>query len=242
MKVFGDQGWLVFVLPGFIALFTAGFISDFPQIRDAQLPIIYIALTVLSVSVPFSCIHIYGRLKGKQYYIDSLIRSPSVVALIFLCSVILGFLFGIAHTTDYVSRGLRSVFGKDIILTSSHSELIKVLFKNSYNEKFFDGQPHISDDLKKFRNRYARFRFSKGRSTYEGVVSDFFGSVDKPQVYLSPACIIGPRGVRVVKGPGVWLNLDEVSDIQFIYSVCSECAMALEIAAGQAVHQLCPFK
>ncbi|UVK38742.1 hypothetical protein LHFGNBLO_000020 [Mesorhizobium sp. AR10] len=242
MNFLGDQRWLIYVLPGFIALFVASFISDFPQIRDSQLPIVYIALTAMSVAIPLLAVHIYGKLRGIPFEFDSTIRSPMVLSAIFFSSVVLGFVFGVAHTTDYVSRGLRGVFGKDIVLTSSHSELIKVLFKNAYNEKFTDGQPHLDSKYKRnHTNRYAIFTFAGDRKSYEGVVAEFFGTNDKPQVYLSPACSIEKGDPIVVRGPGVWLNLEGLEDIQFVYSVCSKCASELELAAGNEPSKKCPF-
>ncbi|ANL68585.1 hypothetical protein AMC82_PC00021 (plasmid) [Rhizobium phaseoli] len=238
MNYFGDKKWLVFVLPGFFALFVASFISDFPQIRDAQLPIVYVALTVLSVAVPFLAAHLYGRWKGQTYTLDSLLTSPSMISSIFLCSLILGFLFGVAHTTDYVSRGLRSLFGKDIILTASQSDALHYLLKNSYNENFLDGNPYI----KSISNRYARIYSGDKRNVYEGVVASFFESTESPQAYLSPACLISNDRAFPINGPGVWLNLDKVADIQFIDARCSICAEQVALAAGQTKNWQCPFE
>jgi hypothetical protein len=242
MNFLGDQKWLVYILPGFIALFVASFISDFPQIRDTQLPIVYIALTALSVAIPLLCVHIYGRLRKIPFDFDATIHSLSVLSAIFACSILFGFAFGIAHTTDYVSRGLRAVFGKDIILTSSHFELIKYLFKNAYNDKFPDGQPYI-EDRKQRTNRYALFNFRKelGRHSFEGVITEFFGSTDRPQVYLSPACQIDGGKVTLIQGPGVWLDLEGIDEVSFVYSSCSKCASEIAIAAGQTARKPCPF-
>jgi hypothetical protein len=201
MQFLGDNRWLVVVLPGFFALFVAGFISDFPQVRDSQLPIVYVALTALSVAIPFGALHIYGRVRKKQFSVNLLLRKPAFVAGIFVTSVVLGFIFGILNTTDVVSRDLRAIFGKDIILTSSQSEVLKVLFKLSYSADFaeYDGWPgkggsdgvtnFISDDLKRFRNRYVKVNFGEKRNSYEGVVTSFYEGSEKPQVYMSPACL-----------------------------------------------------
>ena len=240
MSILGEHRWIVFVLPGFIALFVASFISDFPEIRDSQLPIVYIALTLLSVAIPLLIVHIYGKVSRKGFLFGDIIRSPYIISSIFSCSVLLGFLFGVAHTTDYVSSGLRSVFGKDIILTSSHSELIKVLFRESYKDGFEDGQPHKTLKVDS-TNRYARFRFSQNRESYEGVITSYFGGDDLPQVYLSPACLVRKDDVAPINGPGVWLNLEKVEAIQFIYDVCSMCATQIEIAAGNEPSSSCPF-
>ncbi|WSH67959.1 hypothetical protein U8Q05_26875 (plasmid) [Rhizobium ruizarguesonis] len=238
MNYFGDNKWLVFVLPGFLALFVASFISDFPQVRDVQLPIIYVALTVLSVAVPFLVVHGYGKWRGFSYTPDQLVRSPPMVSAIFLCSLILGFLFGVAHTTDYVSRALRSVFGKDVVLTASQSDALHVLLKNAYNDKFLDGNPYIKSGT----NRYARIYSSDKRNVYEGVVTAFFESTERPQVYLSPACVVERGNATAINGPGAWLNLDKVSDIQFIDAKCSPCAEQIAVSAGVAKDWQCPFK
>ncbi|WP_455270916.1 hypothetical protein [Rhizobium herbae] len=137
MNFLGDNRWLVFILPGFIALFVASFISDFPEVRESQLPIIYIALTALSVSIPLAVVHAYGVIFKVPYTWNDIIRSPYVLLGILASSIVLGFLFGVAHTTDYVSRGLRGIFGRDIVLTSSHSDPLHQVLKNSYNENFW---------------------------------------------------------------------------------------------------------
>src|SRR5262245_13974680 len=98
MKFLDDHRWLVFVLPGFFALFVAGFVSDFPEIRDVELPIVYVALTALSVVIPLAVLHLYGRAKGIGYTTDSLPQRPRFVLGVFVTSIVLGFTFGIIHT------------------------------------------------------------------------------------------------------------------------------------------------
>jgi Family of unknown function (DUF6338) len=246
MQFFENQKWLVYVLPGFVALFVAGFISDFPEIRDTQLPIIYVALTLLSVAIPLSCLHVYGARRGIAYDINKITQRPGVVATIFAFSVFLGFSFGIAHTTDYISRLLRSIFGRDIILVSSHSEPISVLFKLAYEgEKFgreLDGQPYVPSEIQNFASRFVRIRFEENQEEYEGVVTSYFGSTERRQVYLSPACKIDSTAVVPIRGPGVWLNLEKVQSVQFIYSMCSECKSLIDISAGQQSSVMCPIK
>jgi len=237
MSFLGDNRWLVIVLPGFIALFVASFISDFPEVRDTQLPIVYIALTALSVAVPFFVVHLYGKAKGVPYSIDSLIRSPLVVSSIFACSLVLGFLFGVAHATDYISRGLRSFFGKDLILTPSHSDVLHFLMKTSYSNKFMDGHPYIKTSA----NRYARIYSSDSRNVYEGVITSYFNSTETAQVYLSPACLLTTDAVTPINGPGAWMNMDKVSDIQFIDARCSVCAEQVALTSGRPKDWVCPF-
>lgn len=238
MNYFGDNRWLVFILPGFVSLFVASFISDFPDIRDSQLPVVYVALTALSIILPIAVFHAAGVVRGVSYQFEKLVYNPYFVSLVFLVSLLLGLFFGIAHTTDYISRGLRYYFGRDIILTSSKSDPFHVLLKNIYNEKFMDGHPYIRMDE---TNRYSRIEFSDKGTSYEGVVTAFSESKEKPQLYLSPACIVQGKAVVPIKGPGVWLNLERVSSIQFINSKCSECAAATAVVSGRIPNQTCPF-
>ncbi|MDX0679882.1 hypothetical protein GOD41_30610 [Sinorhizobium medicae] len=241
MTVLGDHRWLVFVLPGFLALFVAQFVSDLPEISDTRLPVTYIALTFISVSVPFCWLHVYGRIRKKNYTVESAIRSPAFLGSVFAFSLLVGLAFGMAHTTDYASAALRSVLGANIVPVSSQAELKQNLFKtiNRPTDDFPDRQPYFQFAD---RNRYARFTFKEGRVSYEGSVGQYSGEGDGGQIYLSPGCIIENGTIAPVRGPGVWLNLDEVRDIQFVYSICSECALAIETAAGKQPPSLCPFR
>lgn len=238
MNFFGDNRWLVFVMPGFLALFVAMFVSDLPEIRDAFLPIIYVALTFLSVALPLGALHVYGKFRDKTYTLESALRIPSVLISIFTCSILIGLAFGIANTTDVVSQILRAAFGNDNVIVVSHSELNRLLFRNAGTDAFPDRQPHIEMQN---HNLYVRFTFKGERATYEGSIGQYYGTGDKPQIYISPACRIEEGKMSLVQGPGAWLDLEEAEDIQFIYSSCSECAKMLELQAGKPAPKSCPF-
>lgn len=242
MSLFGEHRWLIFVLPGFFSLFVAMFISDLPEINDTRLPVVYIALTFVSVALPLGCLHLFGRITGKAYTIQSALRVPAFLAGVFVSSLVVGLLFGMANTTDVVSDYLRALFGNNLVTVSSHSELAQSLFQkiNTPAERFPDRQPHFQyADT----NLYTRFVFKEGNNSYEGAVGQYSGRSEKQQqVYLSPACLVEKGIVTPVAGPGVWLNLTDVREIQFIYSVCSECALVVEQAAGKPVPRSCPFK
>ncbi|MDX8457281.1 hypothetical protein [Mesorhizobium humile] len=238
MNIFGENRWLVFVLPGFVALFVASFVSNLPEIPDSHLPIIYVALTTLSAVIPLGITHIYGIASGKKFELQSVLYSKYFVTSVFLCSLLLGLLFGIANSTDYFSAKLREVFGKDEILKASQSDLLSFLLKNAYNSKFVDGQPHVVD---KDTNRYARIKLSNESFSYEGVVTQFSVDPDDTEIYLSPACTIKKGKATLIKGPGVWLNMKDSKEIQFIYSICSICAAQVEISAGLPAPDTCPF-
>jgi hypothetical protein len=244
MQFLDNQRWLVYVLPGFISLFVATFISDFPQIRDVQLPIVYVALTALSVVIPVGLLHIYGLLTRRSFVISGIEKRPGLVTAIFFTSIVLGFLFGIGHTTDVVSDNLRKFLGKNTILRSSMSPLRQQLLKLSYQKEFseYDGQPNIESTQKESTGRYALVLFSNVEKAYEGVVHSYSGVSESPEVYLSPACEKTPQGVVPIKGPGVWVNLTNAKSIEIIYDVCSACAKEIEIAAGKSADFVCPFK
>lgn len=239
MNFSGGNKWLVFVLPGFIALFVAGFISDLPEIPDAHLPIIYAALTKLSTIIPLSVVHTYGVITKKSLEIGSIIYSKYIVASIFICAIFIGLLFGVAHSTDYLSEKLRSVFGETAILKSSQLELLYVMLKNAYNKKFVDAQPHVSN---KDTNRYVRIIMPGNLKSYEGVVTQFSVGASERQIYLSPDCEVDGNTAELIHGPGVWLDVKNYNEIQFFYSVCSICAKQVEIAAGLKADFVCPFK
>lgn len=242
-KYFGDYSWLVYVLPGFLALFVASFISDFPRIRDSQLPIVYVALTTLSVFIPLGIWHFFGKLTGYSFTFDRLLRSAFFLSTVFLNSVVLGGAFGFAHNSDWVSNSLRSVFGKDTILVASHTELIKVLFRESYSDAFlrWDGQPHTNYESS---NRYARIFIKDAPDgvAFEGVVTAYHGGSDNPQVWLSPACKMQGEVASAIAGPGVWLDIQNATEVRFLYDICSPCSLKLDELAGVTPPDICPLR
>lgn len=247
MSFLGDQRWLFFVLPGFIALFVASFVSDFPEIRDSQLPIIYVALTVCSVALPLVVVDLFGRITGEPFTFGGLLQSRKFIAAVFFCSVATGLLFGVAHTTNYVSDSLRALFGKDVIIKSSISELRQqILQLSSSTQKFaeFDRQPYVDPDTdKKWAQRYAVLHFSENLKSYEGYIAKYSATNEKPAVYLSPACYFSPEGeVIVVKGPGVWVDAEMATSIEILYETCSRCKLRIDEIFKKKSDRKCPIE
>ena len=240
----GDNRWIVFVLPGFLALFTAGFVSDFPQIRDVLIPFVYVALTAVSVSIPLLATHFLAVARGRRVYLGDLHRNVWFVTSTFAFSVLIGLLFGMAHSTDAVSHAMRSWFGKNIILVSSHTETLRLLFREAYQPDFvdeYDGNPYIHD---KERNVFVRLTYGNTEDVRvsHGVVHSYFGRVERPQVYLSPACKEETGNVVPIEGPGLWVNLDNLIEVEFQYQGCSSCAAALKRESGHGpLRTVCPF-
>jgi hypothetical protein len=234
MEFLGDKRWLVYVLPGFVSLFVASFISDLPKITDAQLPITYIALTFLSVAIPVGVADIYLRQRKQSRSLAEVIQQPIVVSSTFILSIIFGFLLGVFNNTDSVSEGLRSIFGKDKVLTATHTGVLPYLFKKSQLPELanLDGMPYLDRSFKEFRNRYMRFNFGSARDAYEGVATLYSASNEKPQVFLSPVCIIKNGQTTPHIGTGIWLSLDKLESVQVLYNECSPCAAQIETMFG----------
>ncbi len=230
MEFLGDKRWLVYVLPGFLALFIASFISDLPKISDAQLPITYIALTFLSVAIPLGFAHVALRLRNESRSLTEVIQWPSVILSTFALSLIFGFLFGMFNNTDWISIRLRSVFGDDNVLTLTHTEPLRYLFKNSQSPVLADRDwmPYVKPELKKLDGRYMRFDFGGDRDMYEGVVTLYYASSEKPQAFLSPVCIIKNGQVTPYIGTGIWLSLEKLKSVQVLYKECSSCQLEID--------------
>ena len=237
MNLLRDRGWL-YLIPGFLALFVASFVSDFPEIRDTQLPIVYISLTFISAIIPFIVVHLVLRFRKKVITIDYLQRSPWFISSVFFCSIGVGLLFGILHTTDVVSHSLRELIGKRLISVVSHDELVRELFSRSYSGGFPDGRVDFNSNTPSL---YLRIAFEKDSKIYEGVAENWYGGKTRPQIYLSPACRIESSVAIPVHGPGVWLDLKGVQDIQFIDDGCSICSTSLERAAGRTPNPKCSY-
>jgi hypothetical protein len=235
MEFFGDKRWLVYVLPGFLALFVASFISDLPKISDAQLPITYIALTFLCVAIPLGVSHVSLRLRNEARSLTEVIQRPIVVMWTFILAVIFGYLFGALNNTDSVSAALRKVFGKNNVLTLTHTEPLHYLFKKSQSQQLaeLDGTPYLDASFKEFATRYMRFEFESDREIYEGVVTLYNASSEKQQAFLSPVCIIKNGQATLNEGTGIWLSLEKLKSIKVLYYECSPCAAKIESMAGR---------
>ena len=241
------QKWIVYVLPGFLSLFVAGFISDFPQIRDVLIPFVYVALTALSLMLTLIIVHIIGKFKKREIFLTELYSNGFFISGVFSFSIILGFLFGLAHSTDAVSNWLRQLLGGNTILVSSHTEPLRLLFREAYQHDFvdnFDGIPP-SYICSKERNIYAVVRYGAGgaEKIAHGVVHTYHDYSDSPQAYLSPACTEISGEVTPVSGPGIWVNLTDVHSVEFVYQSCSPCAEALKADTGNGeLTNQCPFE
>lgn len=239
---FLDKRLYLFAVPGFIAYFSANFVSDMPNVRESQLPFIYFVLSVLSLLPPICVTFLVLRHRKLTVQFRDLMMNVKFVSITFVFSIVIGFGFGVLHTTDVMSAGLRSIFGKDIIPIFSHNELVRELFSRAYSNDFPDGRLEILP-AKKFdhSNRYVRISLSGGKKSYEGVVEKFFSGADKPQVYISPACSVVGNNVEVIQGPGVWVNLTNSTDIQFLDGRCSACATKHEELMERVGGQFCPY-
>lgn len=245
-----DKNLYLLALPGFVALFSANFVSDMPQIRDSQLPFVYFILSVFSLLPPICMTYLVTFIRKKAVSFKQLLSNAYFLLGTFVFSIIIGFSFGVMHTTDIVSSTLRNIFGKDIVPIYSHNELVRELFSRAYSTKYTfpdgrfppDGKNGIlPTDKFDHASRYARFSFSKGGVAYEGIVNKFFSGTDKPQAYISPACMINGNEVEIVQGPGVWINLASASTIQFIDARCSLCATKHEELNGREGGKTCPY-
>ena len=228
MNFLREGGWF-FLIPGFVAMFVAGFISDFPAIRDALIPVVYITLTFLSASIPLLIVHVFGVLNGVSVDLYRLIRRPSFFIVVLGFSIVWGFLFGVYYTNDRISTNLRALFGKDVVSVASHSELIRELISRApehrVGRRVWDGRPN-DNGLRHNTNRvWMRVTFDDPKlGVFEGRPEKWFGGNTERQIYMSPACRTGREGQpKPVTGPGIWLNLENVFSIEFVDSSCSPC-------------------
>ncbi|KZM50044.1 hypothetical protein [Labrenzia sp. OB1] len=242
-----DQKWIVYVLPGFLSLFVAGFVSDFPQIRDVLIPFVYVALTALSVIFPLAVTFVIAKISRRSIHLDELPSNGWFVTGVFLFSIVLGFVFGVAHSTDGVSNWLRQMLGKNVVLVSSHTEPVRLLLREAYQHDFvdeFDGVP-AAYIPKKERNIYTVVNYGAGETAKiaHGVVHSYHSHTESPQAYLSPACTEESGKVTPIQGPGIWVNLTDVHSIEFVYQSCSSCAAAIKADTGNGeLKSKCPFE
>ena len=229
MKFISDGVWL-FLIPGFIAIFVAGFISDFPAVHEAQLAISYVTVTTLCAAISLLAAHAVKRHRGERVELAQLVRRPWFALSLLVTSVVFGFLLGILHNTDRVSNMLQAIFGPELVTIVSHGQLRAELFGRSYgkggaNQPMWDGRPCFAHNTS---SHYIRVVFRDEARVYEGVAEKWSGRKDDPDVYLSPACEVEGETVTVIRGPGTWLNLEGVRQIQVIDDICSPCALQIQ--------------
>jgi hypothetical protein len=243
---------LLLAVPGFIALFAANFVSDFPAIRDSQLPFVYFIFSILSLAPPLCIVWGWLYLSGRSTSLKSVLGNASFIISTALFSLALGLSVGMLHTNDIVSNALRDVFGKNLVPIYSHDELVRELFSRMDSPQFLDGRFSSEasdsggilprDPFGLSSNRYARISLQNVDVTYEGKVIAFHSGTDTPQVYLSPACRMSPDGnISVVQGSGVWLSLESVNFVEIIDDVCSACATRHEELNGRVGGENCPY-
>ncbi len=242
---------LFLAVPGFVALFAANFVSDFPEIRDSQLPFVYFILSVFSLAPPMFVAWAWAKYTKTQLSLHSVLRSGVFILSTSAFALVVGLIVGITHTTDILSRSLRAVIGQDIIPIYSHNELVRELFSRMSSEQFLDGRfsaarsdPWGILPRKPFNanNRYARIAMNDMEGAYEGVVVAYHSGTDTPQVYLSPACRIAKNDdLTVVQGAGVWLNLERAISVEIIDARCAPCATAHETLNGRVGGKHCPY-
>jgi len=242
VKLISDGAWL-FLVPGFVAIFVAGFISDFPTIQEAQLAITYVTVTIVCAAIPLAVAHVILRFRGERVELTRLVWRPWFSLLLFMTSVAFGFMLGFLHNTNRVSSALQTMFGPEIITIVSHGELRTELFSRSYgkggaNQRMWDGRPYLRHNTSSL---YMRIIFRDEDRAYEGVAEKWSGRRSNPEVFLSPACEVEGESVTVIRGPGTWLSLEGVRQIQFIDDVCSPCATRIQIEEGATPANLCRY-
>lgn len=237
MHFLRSGGWF-FLVPGFVALFVAGLGSDFPVIRDAHLPIAYVVLTLVCSVPTVLASHFYFRITGKQKNLTELTRQPIFYGSILATAVLIGFGMSVTYSTNLIPSGLRSILGQTLVPLVSHRELTTELFQRSYGyqknveDRMWDGRPK---KLKHYTSsHYLRVLFQGEDTILEGVAEKWTGKGAQLQLYLSPACEIVNEIALPIKGPGVWVELNGVQQIQFLDDVCSACANAVTAIAIQA--------
>lgn len=104
---FFDKRLVLLAVPGFIALFTANFLSDMPTIRDSQLPFVYFILSLIILGPPFLVSILVLKISKHSMGLSDLLQNYYFGASTVLFSIFVGFGFGVLNTTDVVSKYLR---------------------------------------------------------------------------------------------------------------------------------------
>jgi hypothetical protein len=200
--------WVVFLLPGWVALMIAGMIADIAPSNDIYIVFASFVLSAVSYAIARAVLRLLGRFGNRQHSAvgDASSITPNgerksdrpgdpPAVYVFIAAGVLGLALGIGLESNMVYTGLRLLpFG-----------LGGVKVGDGGNEQ-----------------NYFRISVDDG-SLYEGIISSYGITDEESDIYVSPACLVKMNGVFSVHSPGVIIFERNVHVIAIIDRRYSEC-------------------
>jgi len=228
--------WFLILLPGFISLGLARYISDMGNMSEFELIIYSSGFTVVNLGLSI-VLYNGGKALGQRWLPrrgdpDTQSESPlSKMAFILLVLVVsfgVGIAAGVAYENDTLLNWLRAAPGTRLLSKRSYQRPLTFLLAQNRKGKLEEGRPHSM----KTTQAWVEVHLTGGES-FEGW-PEFFSSPESfstgdenAEIFLSPACKRVKKDGRVkvviMPGPGVLVFEKDIKFVEFIDRQKSEC-------------------
>lgn len=223
--------WFLIILPGFLSLGLAQYISDIGDVSEFKLICFSLVLTFVNLAfgyVIYLPICKLGELlkqrpKSETPLSPSISRHPRIFILIVLVVAILtGIIVGVAYENDALLKLLRGIPGTGMITKRSYQRPLTFLLALNRKGKLEEGRP----EPMKTTEAWVKVRLKSGK-VFHGYPEFFSLRGENSEIFLSPACreITGHGCTKVVEieGPGILISEKEIEFIEFLDRPKSEC-------------------
>ncbi len=221
----------VLILPGFLSLGLAEYLSGIGDVGEFKLVCYSLVLTFVNLAlayVIYTPIYKFGKLfkKKQNSEISSLLsvsKHPRLFILIVLVIAILtGIIIGVAYENDTLIKLLRGIPGTKMITKRSHQRPLTFLLALNRKGKLEEGRPKSM----KTTEAWVKARLKSGK-VFHGYPEFFSMRGKTSEIFLSPACteITGHGCTKVVEfeGPGILIFEKDIEFIEFLDRPKSEC-------------------
>jgi hypothetical protein len=219
--------WFLMILPGFLSLALARYISQMGDMNEFQFTFYSLILTFVNLGATY-LIYEFGKwvkIKFKKTVApaEPTPRLPAIfIMLVLVISIFVGIVCGVAYENDVLIRILRSTPGTGMITKRAYQRPLTFLLALNRKGKLEEGRP----ESMKVGEAWVKIVLKDGK-VFHGYPEFFSLSGNAAEIFLSPACkeITESRRAKVaeVEGPGVLIFEKEIEFIEFLDRPKSEC-------------------
>jgi hypothetical protein len=219
--------WFLMILPGFLSLALARYISQMGDMNEFQFTYYSLILSFVNLGASYLIYRLWKWGKSKlRKPAPSAAPTPGLstlfIMLVLAISIIVGIFCGIAYENDWLIKVLRSTPGTGMMTKRGYQRPLTFLLALNRKGKLEEGRPQSM----KVGEAWIRVVLKDGK-IFHGYPEFFSLSGNNAEIFLSPACkeITESGGGKVceVEGPGVLLFEKEIDFIEFLDRPKSEC-------------------
>jgi hypothetical protein len=223
---------VLMLLPGFLSLGVATYVSTIGEIPDIQYVVLALALTYLNVMITSLVWH--KRLGVQLPSPDADRWRLRFFMMLFGVSIITGLGFGSLYESDLAFRLVRSLFGQSaFIKETSQPQLQAILRRLNHGPYPNDKRPPGMQ----YAGTWVRINITKDDPPVEGFPASWSSRAQSTQVFLSPACNMAGGKAQLVQGPGILVTSDKIASITLIDEDHSACWSEYSAAVAKLPHQ-----